>query len=99
MPTETAAYYKGHTADLLAAEGFNMDPTLAKMRMEGKVDIPEGANPSEWLTSNKWTANGIVAQDNRTVFAHAPLHRSGWQRRRHLSQNHLRRDYQQHHRP
>ena len=72
MPTETATYYKGHTAELLAAEGFNMDPTLAKMRMEGKVEIPEGANPSEWLMSNKWTANGIVAQDNRTVFAHAP---------------------------
>lgn len=72
MPADTAAYYKGHTAELLAAEGFNMDPTLAKMRMEGKVEIPEGANPSEWLMSNKWTANGIVAQDNRTVLAHAP---------------------------
>ena len=72
MPTDTAAYYKEHTAELLGAEGFNMDPTLAKMRMEGKVEIPEGANPSEWLMSNKWTANSIVAQDNRTVFAHAP---------------------------
>lgn len=72
MPTETAAYYKGHTAELLASEGFNMDPTLAKMRKEGTVEIPEGANPSNWLMSNNWTANGIVAQDNRTVFAHAP---------------------------
>jgi hypothetical protein len=42
------------------------------MRKEGTVEIPEGANPSNWLMSNNWTANGIVAQDNRTVFAHAP---------------------------
>ena len=57
---------------LLAAEGFNMDPTLAKMRTDGTVATPEGVNPSEWLMSNKWTADGVVPQDNRLVLAQAP---------------------------
>lgn len=72
MPTETAAFYKAQPTALLAAEGFNMDPTLAKMRMDGKLELPEGANSSEWLMSHKWTADGAVAQDNRQVFAKAP---------------------------
>lgn len=72
MPADTAAYFKSQPTALLAAEGLNMDPTLAKMRMDGKVDVPEGVNPSEWVMSNKWTADGVVAQDNRLVFAQAP---------------------------
>ena len=73
MPAETAAFYKSQPpATLLAAEGFNMDPTLAKMRTDGKVEVPQGVNPSEWLMSNKWTADGVVAQDNRQLFAQAP---------------------------
>lgn len=73
MPAETAAFYKSQPpAALLAAEGFNMDPTLAKMRTDGKVEVPQGVNPSEWLMSNKWTADGVVAQDNRQLFAQAP---------------------------
>ena len=49
-----------------------MDPTLAKMRTDGTVATPEGVNPSEWLMSNKWTADGVVPQDNRLVLAQAP---------------------------
>ena len=71
MPTETAAYYKGHTAELLAAEGFNMDPTLAKMRMSGEINPPTGTDASEWLMSSKWTKDGIVAQNNRVAYANA----------------------------
>src|SRR3989344_5816340 len=72
MPSETASFYKKNPDMLLAAEGFNMDPTLAKMRTDGTVATPEGVNPSEWLMSNKWTADGVVPQDNRLVLAQAP---------------------------
>lgn len=72
MPAETASFYKKNPAMLLAAEGFNMDPTLAKMRKDGKVAPPEGVNPSEWLMSNRWTADGVVPQDNRLVLTQAP---------------------------
>ncbi|KRD25479.1 MULTISPECIES: hypothetical protein [Acidovorax] len=72
MPSETASFYKKNTARLLAAEGFNMDPTLAKMRTDGVVEVPDGVNPSEWLMNNRWTPDEIVAQNNRVVFARAP---------------------------
>lgn len=71
MPAETAAFYKKNPAQLLAAEGFNMDPTLAQMRMAGKVDAPAGANTSEWLMDHKWTKDGVVEQNNRVVLARA----------------------------
>lgn len=72
MTPETAAFFKKNPDQLLAAEGFNMDPTLAKMQISGEVKAPAGVNPSEWVMSNKWTADGIVAQNNREVFASAP---------------------------
>lgn len=72
MPSETAEFYRKNPDRLLAAEGFNMDPTLAKMRTDGLVEVPEGVNPSEWLMSNRWTPDGIVAQNNRVMFAQAP---------------------------
>lgn len=72
MPAETAAFYRSNPDRLLAAEGFNMDPTLAKMRTDGTVTVPDGVNPSEWLMSNRWTPDGVVAQNNRVVNASAP---------------------------
>ncbi|RYF55304.1 MAG: hypothetical protein EOO27_21445 [Comamonadaceae bacterium] len=71
MSDETAAYYKKNPQLLLAAEGFNMDPTLAKMRMSGEIAPPAGADASEWLMSNTWTKDGIVAQNNRVAYANA----------------------------
>ena len=71
MSTETAAFYKANPDQLRMAEGFNMDPTLLKMRMDGTVSAPEGTNSSEWLMDNKWTKDGIVAQNNRMVYASA----------------------------
>lgn len=71
MSTEMAAYYRKNPNELLAAEGFNMDPTLAKMRMDGKIEAPTGTNITEWLMSNKWTPDGIVAQSNRIAYANA----------------------------
>ena len=72
MPAETASFYKKNPDMLLAAEGFNMDPTLAKMRRDGTVQVPDGVNPSDWLMSNRWTPDAIVAQDNRVAYANAP---------------------------
>lgn len=71
MSAETAAYYRKNPSALLAAEGFNMDPTLAKMRMKGEISAPTGTEVSEWLTSNKWTKDGIVAENNRVTYANA----------------------------
>lgn len=71
MSVETAAYYKKNPHLLLAAEGFNMDPTLAKMRMSGEIAPPAGVDASEWLMSNTWTKDGIVAQNNRVAYANA----------------------------
>lgn len=71
MSGETAAYYRKNPNALLAAEGFNMDPTLAKMRMSGEINPPTGTDASEWLMSSKWTKDGIVAQNNRVAYANA----------------------------
>lgn len=71
MPTRIADYYKENVDQLLAAEGFNMDPTLARMRMEGTVNVPTDGNTTEWLMSNRWTEQGIVAQNNRLHYANA----------------------------
>lgn len=71
MSEETAAYYRKNPNALLAAEGFNMDPTLAKMRMSGEINPPTGTDASEWLMSSKWTKDGIVAQNNRVAYANA----------------------------
>lgn len=71
MPAETAAFYRENPDQLLLAEGFSMDPTLYKMRKDGEITIPDNANATEWLTQNKWTPDGIVANNNRVTFAQA----------------------------
>lgn len=69
MPAETAEFFKQNPDQLRMAEGFNMDPTLYKMRMDGTVDIPADTNATEWLMQNKWTSDGIVANNNRVTNA------------------------------
>lgn len=71
LSQETADYYRKNPNALLAAEGFNMDPTLAKMRMDGDLSVPSGESVSEWLMSNKWTKDGVVAENNRVAYANA----------------------------
>ena len=68
MDEKTAAYYKKNPSQLLAAEGFNMDPTLLKKRMEGDT---QGMGDPDWLTSHRWTANGVVESNNRVLYAQA----------------------------
>lgn len=68
MDEKTAAYYKKNPSQLLAAEGFSMDPTLLKKRMEGDT---QGMGDPDWLTSHRWTANGVVESNNRVLYAQA----------------------------
>lgn len=72
MPTETAAFYRNNPDQLRMAEGFNMDPVLYKMNMDGTLAVPLGKNASEWMMQNKWTAAGIVPNDNRLSYTQAP---------------------------
>lgn len=69
MPEATAAYYRQNPNALLAAEGFNMDPVLAKMRMAGELEVPAGHSVSDWLMDHKWTPDGIVSENNRVAYA------------------------------
>lgn len=69
MPADISEFYKKNPDQLRLAEGFNMDPTLYKMRLDGKVDIPLNTNVTEWLTQNKWTPEGVVASSNRVEYA------------------------------
>ncbi len=71
MPEATASYYKENPAALRLAEGFNMDPTLYKMQLDGKLETANGSNTTEWLTQNKWTSDGTVSNNNRVTLAQA----------------------------
>lgn len=66
MDSATADYYRKNPSQLLAAEGFSMDPTLLKQRMEGDT---EGIADTEWLTQHRWTSDGVVANNNRVTYA------------------------------
>jgi hypothetical protein len=68
MDTETAAYYRKNPSQLRSAEGFHMDPTLLKKRMEGDT---EGMSDPEWLSNHRWTATGVIESNNRTMYAQA----------------------------
>ena len=74
MSPEAAAHYAQNPYELLAAEGFNQDPTLAYMNYyqgPGSIGItsPRTTNVSEYLTNNRWTPNGIVGSNNRLGYA------------------------------
>lgn len=73
MPEDVAAYYKNNTAELLSAEGFGLDPVLVYQLYR---DGPErfGLDRSttsftEWLRTNQWTAEGLVAGNNMDKYA------------------------------
>ena len=71
MDTSTATYFKQNLNTLRLAEGFNADPTLFKQRLDGTLKSTAGENMSEWLTQNRWTSSGVVANNNRTSYANA----------------------------
>lgn len=74
MSPQAAQHYAQNPYELLAAEGFNQDPTLAYMNYHqgpGSIGItsPRTTNVSEYLTNNRWTPNGIVGANNRLGYA------------------------------
>lgn len=66
MPPEIAEHYKKNPSELLAAEGFNMDPVLARKVYTGEIKLPYGVSTTEWLQTHAWTPNGII-EKNITV--------------------------------
>ena len=71
MPVEVAAFYRANPDALRVAEGFNFDPVLSRLQSQGEVEVPEGMDTTDWLSHNKWTPTGIVANDNRLSYANA----------------------------
>lgn len=74
MSPQAAQHYAQNPYDLLAAEGFSQDPTLAYMNYyqgPGSIGItnPRNTDVSTYLTQNRWTPNGIVGSNNRLGYA------------------------------
>lgn len=74
MSPQAAQHYAQNPYELLAAEGFNQDPTLAYMNYyngPGSIGItsPRTTNVSEYLTNNRWTPYGIFGSNNRLGYA------------------------------
>ena len=74
MSPEAQQHYAQNPYELLAAEGFNQDPTLAYMNYYGgpsSIGIKDARNTnvSEHLTNNRWTPNGIQSSNNRLGYA------------------------------
>ena len=74
MSPEAQQHYAQNPYELLAAEGFNQDPTLAYMNYYGgpsSIGIKDARNTnvSEYLTNNRWTPNGIQSSNNRLGYA------------------------------
>ena len=77
MSPEAQQYYSQKPNELLAAEGFGQDPTLAYMNYyhgPGSIGIndPKRTNTSEYLRNNQWTANGIQSGNNAQRYAALP---------------------------
>ncbi len=76
MPPEVAAYFKSNRDALLSYEGMGMDPVLAyQLYKYGPEQFGldrKQNNFTSWLQNNKWTADGIVANNNVAEFAAAP---------------------------
>lgn len=61
LPKEVADYYRKNPATLRAVEGFAMDPTLYKMRLDGDT---QGTGDPSWLMTHRWTPDGVVESNN-----------------------------------
>lgn len=77
MSPEAAAYYAQNPHELLAAEGFGMDPTLQYMNYfqgPGSIGVNrQTQSVTDFLMKNKWTPNGIVANNNSASLAKTPF--------------------------
>lgn len=77
MSPDAAAHYAQNPNELLAAEGFGMDPTLQYLNYykgPGAIGVDgKRTNVTEFMTKNKWTPNGIVANNNVASLANTPF--------------------------
>ena len=76
MPPEVAEYFRNNRDALLSYEGMGMDPVLAyQLYKYGPEQFGldrKQNNFTSWLQNNKWTADGIVANNNVAEFAATP---------------------------
>lgn len=77
MSQEAQQHYATNPNELLANEGFGLDPTLAYMNYyhgPGSIGItdPKRTNTTEYLRNNQWTPNGIKAGNNAQRYAALP---------------------------
>lgn len=76
MSPEAAAFYSKNPNELLAAEGFGWDPTLAYMNYNhgpGSIGVnPKNGSVDNALRGNRWTPNGMVASNNLANYAATP---------------------------
>ena len=71
MPPAEQQYYRENPGQLALAEGSGMDPVLYRKVQTGEITIPPGVNRTQWLRENRWTANGVVPNDNVATYAAA----------------------------
>jgi len=76
MPTEVANHYRENVPELLAREGFGLDPVLGYMNYyngAGSIGInPQNTNVTEYLRDHKWTPQGIVYNNNQVGYNKTP---------------------------
>lgn len=76
MSPEAAAFYSKNPNELLAAEGFGWDPTLAYMNYNygpGSIGVnPKNGSVDNALRGQRWTPQGMVASNNVANYALTP---------------------------
>lgn len=76
IPQDVANHYRSNPDELLAAEGFGFDPTLAYQAYyngPGAVGVnPKNGLVSDALRNNKWTPQGMVANNNTLMYSNTP---------------------------
>lgn len=76
MPADVAAYYKSNPDALAMAEGFALDPVLSYQLYNfgpGQFGLDQKKQSfTEWLQNNKWTASGIISNNNVVSMANTP---------------------------
>lgn len=76
MSPEAAAFYAKNPNELLAAEGFGWDPTLAYMNYNygpGSIGVnPKNGSVDNALRGQRWTPQGMVASNNVANYAMTP---------------------------
>lgn len=77
MSTDAQKHYAENPYDLLAAEGFGFDPSLARQAYtQGAASIgvnTKNGSVTDALRRNRWTPNGMRASNNGMLYAKTPF--------------------------